>query len=162
MLQCLSKYKKQQKVLSASLCLVSQKQNGNYKITQNSQQSCKDSKLMLIMFLVTSEKCPNNKKNPSSSLSETRVLWKLQCEVKHCSLKSQKRAGAQEALPAWMQQGCAHTSQMSSPAPSSAAAPSGMAILASSSSAWSALPNIPWAWLGLRADLSTTLSHTHW
>lgn len=87
--QCLRKYNKQQKVLSVSSCLASQWQNGNYKITQNSQQSCRDGRLMPIMLFVTSEKCPNNK-NPSFSLSETRMfLWKLQCEVKHSSLKSQ-------------------------------------------------------------------------
>lgn len=86
--QCLRKYNKQQKVLSESLCLFSQRQNGNCKITQNSQESCEDSRLMPVMFLVMSEKCPSNKK-PSSSQSETRVLWKLQCEVKHSSLESQ-------------------------------------------------------------------------
>lgn len=154
-LQCLSKYKKQQKVLSATLCLVSQKQNGNYKITK------KYSKLMLIMFLVTSEKYPNKKKH-SSSLSETRVLWKLQCEVKHSSFKSQSMEDCSWGGSASMDAVglCSH--QLDEfPCSQLCGCPS-----------WDGHPGIHQQRLirpakhslgltGLRADLSTALSHTH-
>lgn len=100
--QCLRKHQKQQKVLSVSL--VSQWQNWSCTNTQNSQQSCRDGRLMPVMFLVTSEKCPNHK-SPNSSLSETRTfLRKLQCEVKHSSLKSQdwSLGGSPSMGPVWM------------------------------------------------------------
>lgn len=105
--QCLRKYNKQQKVLPVSSCLVSQQQNGNYKTTQNSQQSCEGSRLMPIMFLVTSKKCLNNKKpQPVTEWNNSPVetaMWGQALQPQSQSIQEWSLGGS----PAQAQHGCA-------------------------------------------------------